>query len=86
MSDRFRHDVTYFATPPGVQGAPASLPEREFWIRKEDSQQAFDDGVIRLVSPLDSDTTAEIEISEEQEVWLEWMVQNSIEHIRITDR
>lgn len=83
MPDRFRHDVTYFCTPAGTQGAPAKLPEREYWVRLDDSRQALHDGVIRIVSPLDSASTTEIEITEEQENWLRWMVQHQIEHIRL---
>ena len=81
MPDRFRRDVTYFATPPGVQDAPASLPEREYWIRTEDARRALDDGVIIIVSPLDSSYRTEIEISEDHEHWLEWLLQHHIQHI-----
>lgn len=83
MPDRFRHDVTYFCTSPGEAGAPDTLPEREYWIRREDARQFYEDGVIRVVSPLDSDSRAELEITEEQEAWLEWMLQHEIEHVRL---
>ena len=33
--------------------------------------------------PLDSATTSDLEITEEQEVWLKWMIQNEIEHVRL---
>lgn len=83
MPDRFRHDITYFCTSPGEEGAPAILPEREYWVRLQDARQFYDDGVIRVVSPLDSETRAELELTEEQEAWLEWMIKNNIEHVRI---
>lgn len=83
MPDRFRHDVTYFATPAGVQDAPASLPEREYWIRREDAQRILDDSVITIVSPLDSASRTEIEITEEQERWLEWMIRHQVQHVRL---
>lgn len=83
MPDRFRHDVTYFATPPGVQDAPAALPEREYWIRIDDAQRILDDGVITIVSPLDSASRTEIEITEDQERWLEWILKHQIQHVRI---
>jgi hypothetical protein len=83
MPDRFRHDVTYFATPPAVQDAPATLPEREYWIRDDDAKRILDDGVITIVSPLDSSFRTEIEITEEQEHWLEWLVKYQIQHVRI---
>ena len=83
MPARFRHDVTYFCTPAGQPGAPATLGEREFFVRLDDARQVLDDGVIRIVSPLDSATTAEIEITEEQEAWLDWMIRNEVEHVRL---
>lgn len=83
VPDRFRHDVTYFATPAGVQDAPKTLPEREYWIRLEDSRRILDDGVITIVSPLDSASRTEIEITEEQERWLQWLVTHQIQHVRL---
>lgn len=83
MSDRFRRDVTYFATPPGVQDAPSRLPDGEYWIRRDDAKRILDDGVITIVSPLDSSARTEIEITEEQERWLEWIVAHQVQHVRI---
>jgi hypothetical protein len=83
MPDRFRHDITYFVTSPGESGAPAKLGENEWWVRREDAQEFYDDGILRIVSPLDSQSTAELEITEEQEAWLRWMIDNRIEHIRL---
>ena len=84
MPDRFRHDVNYFATPAGVQDAPARLPEREYWSRPADAQRILDDGVITIVSPLDSDSRTEIEITEDQERWLEWLIAHQIQHVRLS--
>ncbi|MEX0728931.1 MAG: hypothetical protein WEB58_11265 [Planctomycetaceae bacterium] len=86
MPDRFRHDVTYFATPAGSGDAPAKLGEGEFWIPLAESRTTLDDGVIRLVSPLDSEHTTEIEITEEQERWLEWMIKHQIQHVLLSAR
>src|SRR5262245_20138355 len=83
MPDRFRHDVTYFATPAGVQDAPAALAEREYWIRLDDARRILDDGAITIVSPLDSASRTEIEITEDQERWLEWVVRHGAQHVRI---
>lgn len=83
MPDRFRHDVTYFATPAGVQDAPAKLGEREYWIRAEDAERILDDGVIVIVSPLDSGSRTEIEITEDQERWLGWLIAHGIQHVRL---
>ncbi|HXY35958.1 MAG TPA: hypothetical protein VEI07_17110 [Planctomycetaceae bacterium] len=84
MPDRFRHDITYFVTSPGESGAPATLGENEWWVRLADARQFYDEGILRIVSPLDSQSTAELEITEEQEAWLSWMIDNQIEHIRLT--
>jgi hypothetical protein len=83
MPDRFRHDVTYFATPAGTQDAPAALGDREYWIRADDARRIFDDGVLTIVSPLDSASRTEIEITEEQEHWLEWLLEHGVQHVRI---
>lgn len=83
MPDRFRRDVTYFATPPGVQDAPPHLPDGEYWVRQEDAARILDEGVIIIVSPLDSAARTEIEITEEQERWLEWVVAHRTQHVRI---
>lgn len=69
-------------TPGGEAGVP-KLPAGEYWVRLSDARQCLDDGVVRIVSPLDSDSKAEIELSEEQESWLEWMLANEIEHVRL---
>ena len=36
-----------------------------------------------VYSPLDSQKQAEIEITEEQETWLQWLVDHQIEHVRV---
>jgi hypothetical protein len=82
MPARFRHDIAYFMTPPGERGVPALGPG-EYWIALDEARQWLDEGVLRLVSPLDSENKAEVEISEEQENWLEWMVANNLEHVRV---
>jgi hypothetical protein len=83
MSDRFRVDVVHFATPAGEQDAPEHLGEHEFWIRREDARQASDDGVLRVVSILDSANRTELELSEEQETLLEWLLEHDVRHVRL---
>lgn len=82
MSDRFRQEITYFMSLPDEPGVP-KLPPGEYWIRLDRSRQWLDDGVFTLISPLDSEHPAEIELSEEQETWLEWMLANQVEHVRL---
>lgn len=82
MPDRFRQEITFFMTMDGENGIP-KLPRGEYWVNLADAKSFLDEGVVRIVSPLDSDNHTEIEISEEQEYWLEWMTANSIEHVRL---
>ena len=82
MPDRFRHDVTYFMTPSGEHGAP-ELARGEYWVRLDEARQWLDDLVFLVVSPLDSTAQAEVELTEEQEAWLEWMIAHDIERIRL---
>ena len=83
MPVRFRHEITYFAAEPGTAGAPASLGEGEWWVSLEEAKRVYEDGVIRLVSPLDSSSTAELELTEDHEIWLEWMIAHEVQHIRL---
>jgi hypothetical protein len=83
MPDRFRHDITYFCTQAGERGAPESLPADHWWVGLADARTIYNDGVIRVVSPLDSSSTAELEISEDHETWLQWMIANGVEQIRL---
>ena len=83
MPDRFRKEIVYFMSPAEGDGAP-SLGKDEYWIRAEDSAKWLEDGVFSLVSPLDAESVAEIELSEDQEIWLEWMVENKICTVRIS--
>lgn len=82
MPDRFRHEVTYFMTVPGTAEVP-KLPAGEYWIDGQSARRWLDEGVFEVVSPLDSEHPTEIELSEEQEAWLEWMIANEVEHIRL---
>ncbi len=80
MPARFRTDIAYFMTPAGEHGAP-KLPEGEYWIRLEDARRWLAEGVVEVVSPLDSLNSTEFEITEEQENWLRWMVANEVQHV-----
>lgn len=82
MPARFKHDIAYFMTPPGEHGV-GPLPEGHYWVRLNDARRWLDEGVLSLVSPLDSEHQAEAEITDEQEAWLEWMVANKVEHVRL---
>jgi hypothetical protein len=84
MPARFRHDVTYFATPAGTLDAPAKLGDGEYWIRAGDAARILDEGVITIVSPLDSAARTDLEITEDQERFLEWLTGHGVQHVRLT--
>ena len=83
MPTRFRHDITYFVTRAGEQGVPETIATVEWWVRREDAKRLYDEGVVRIVSPLDSANSVEVEITEEQEAWLKWLIHHEIEHLRL---
>ena len=82
MSDRFRTEIAYFMSIPGEHGAPL-LSEGEYWVSLANSRSWLDEGMISLVSPLDSQNRTEVEISEEHEAWLEWMLRHQVERVRL---
>ena len=82
MPARFRTDIAYFMTPSGERGAP-KLPEGEYWVHLDDSRRWLAEGVVEVVSPLDSLNATEFELTEEQEIWLRWMVANAVQHVRV---
>ncbi|TVS13280.1 MAG: hypothetical protein EA424_21670 [Planctomycetaceae bacterium] len=81
MPDRFRTQIVYFMTLPGTDEVP-QLPPGDYWIRLEDSRRWLDELVVQVVSPLDAEVKAEIELSDEQEAWLQWLVDHQIQHLR----
>lgn len=80
-SDRLRHEVAYFMSVPGEHGVP-KLGEDEYWIDAVNARRWLDEGVISVVSPLDSENQTEVELSEEHEAWLEWMLAHQVSRIR----
>lgn len=82
MPERFRLEVVYFMTPGDATGAP-ELGPGEYWIEPQNVERWLDDGCFSVVSPLDAESVAEIELSEEHERWLEWLKKNQITRVRI---
>ena len=83
MPARFRTEIVFFMTPPGDKGAPAKLAENEYWIDAAEARRWLDEGVVYVVSPLDAENKAEIELTEEHEAFLEWLVQHNVQHVRM---
>jgi hypothetical protein len=82
MPARFRTDIAYFMTPAGERGAP-KLATGDYWISLEDARRWLDEGAVEVVSPLDSVHSTEFELTEEQENWLRWLVENEVQHVRV---
>ena len=83
VPDRFRMEIPFFMTPPGERGAPAALGENEYWIDLEDARRWLDEQVVYVVSPLDAENKAEIELTEYHEAFLQWLVTNNLNHVRL---
>ena len=74
VPDRFRMEITFFMTPPGEGSAPAALGENEYWIDLAEARRWLDEQVVYVVSPLDAENKAEIELTEYHESFLQWLV------------
>ena len=83
LPDRFRMEVVYFMTPPGERGAPADLGDNEYWIDAQEAQQWLDEGVVYVVSPLDAENQAEIELTEYHEAFLQWLLAHRVSRVRV---
>jgi hypothetical protein len=83
LPDRFRMEIVYFMTPPGERGAPAQLADNEYWINLDDARRWLDEQVVYVVSPLDAENQAEIELTEYHEAFLQWLVDHHVQHVRI---
>ena len=61
------------------------LGENEYWFVRDEVRKWLDDGVFYLVSPLDSANMTEVELTEEQEIMLNWLDKNQVEQ-RVRER
>src|SRR5271166_6450012 len=84
ISTRLRSQLVYFMTPPNTPGIPA-LGESEYWLSRSEVTKWLSEGVLLLVSPLDTDNMTEVELSEEQEVLLGWLDKHQVQHIRVVE-
>jgi hypothetical protein len=82
ISARMRGQLVYFMAAPG---AGTLLGENEYWFARGDVRKWLDDGVFYLVSPLDSANITEVELTEEQEMVLNWLDNNQVEHVRVRE-
>ena len=82
LSTRLRSQFVYFASPPDASGIPA-LGENEFHFPLSETRTWHDEGVIFLVSPLDTANKTEVELTDEQEDLMAWLVKHGVEHVRV---
>jgi len=85
MPDRFLTDVAYFMTPGGVEDAP-KLGSKEYWIELSNAQRWLEEFVVEVISPLDASTKAEFELTDDQESWLQWLVDHEVSHVRLESK
>lgn len=84
LSTRLRSQLVYFMTLANSPGVPA-LGEDEYWFASGDVGKWLSDGVFYLVSPLDTENMTEVELSEEQEVFLGWLDKHGVQHVRVVE-
>ncbi len=82
ISPRLRSQLVYFSSNNVGPGVPTLGPD-EFFFPEAEVARALDEGVIELVSPLDTANTTEVEISDEQEAFLQWLQTNRVQHVRV---
>jgi hypothetical protein len=83
LPSRFRMEIPFFMTPEGEGEAPAKLGENEYWVNNEEAQTWLAEGVVYVVSPLDAENKAEIELTEYHEAFLQWLITHGIRHVRL---
>jgi hypothetical protein len=82
ISARLRSQLNYFISAADAPGIPA-LGEHEYWFSAVEVARWVDEGVFYLVSPLDVANQTEVELSEEQEEFLNWLQRGGVQHVRI---
>src|SRR5439155_24494127 len=84
ISARLRSQLGYFMTPPDEPHVPLLQPNY-YWSDAEHSAQWFADVVFELVSPLEEEHPTVIVVSEEQELFIEWLMTHQIQHISVKE-
>lgn len=84
LSPRLRSQLVYFTSAKGAPGVPP-LGESEYFFASGDVAKWLEDGVLYLVSPLDTEHETEIELTEEQEAFLGWLKANNVQHAKVEE-
>lgn len=85
LSDRLRAQLIYFQAGPNAPDKP-TLKEGEYWFDRAEVTNWLMDGVFYLISPLDTEKAAEVELTDEQDALLTWLSTNHVRHARVEDR
>lgn len=80
MPDRFRTEIVYFAASSDAAPPPPLAPG-EYYVPQAATAEFLDTLVIEIISPLAA-ASAEVDVSEDQERWLRWMLDHGIERVR----
>ena len=84
ISSRLRLQLAYFASLPQPPNGPNLGPD-EYYFPAAEIARTLDDGVLLLVSPLDTANMTEVELTEEQEDLLQWLRDTEVEHVRVLE-
>ena len=84
LSDRVRAQLVYFQAGSNAPEMP-ELKEGEYWFDRAEVARWLMDGVFYLISPLDTEKAAEVELTEEQDALLSWLSTNQVRHARVED-
>ncbi|HEV7282104.1 MAG TPA: hypothetical protein VGN57_18015 [Pirellulaceae bacterium] len=80
MPERFRTEIVYFAAASDAAPPPPLAPG-EYYIPQASAAEFLDTLVIEIISPLAA-AAAEVDVSEDQERWLRWMLDHRVERVR----
>ena len=84
ISARLRSQLVYFMTPPDAPQVP-QLQANDYWVDATQTAQWLAEGALEVVSPLDEERRTIVELSEEQETFLEWLAMHRVQHIRVQE-
>ena len=85
VSRMLRGQLHYFTEGASSRQWDESEDPNAFFFPLELTSELFEEGVFYVTSPLDDQNQAEIEITEEQEDFLDWLVSNKIEKVRVSE-
>ncbi|MCZ6680021.1 MAG: hypothetical protein O7E52_22550 [Candidatus Poribacteria bacterium] len=85
ISQTLRGQLHYFTEGVSSQRWDNRENPNEFFFPLERTSELYEEGVFYVTSPLDDQNKAEVEITEEQEDFLAWLVSNKIEKVRMSE-